>query len=118
MEGMELPPEIAKFLIDKIKDRIEQQKEEESRYVSVAALKPDDVIRRVTYDSEMSAIRGRMKVLIAKLEALEAEKSAKHSEWWEYLYATYNLPRECHYQMEENTIKKKPRKSCDCGNCK
>lgn len=118
MDMMELPPEIGKFLIGRIKEIM--QSENEAKWPAVGTLRPEDITRKRNFDFEDSAIKGKMKVLMKKLEALEAERDVKHSEYWEHLYSTYNLPRNGRYAItKDHVIKKKPSKgpACACGKC-
>jgi len=119
MDMMELPPEIGKLLLGKFKELLESQ--DESKWVTVGTLRPEDIIRERTFKSDVAALRGKAQVLVSKIEAIEAERKVKHSEFWEHLYSTYNLPRDGHYTIgKDHAIKKKPTKGqvCICGNCK
>lgn len=103
-----------------LKSRFGIDEEDESKWPTVHVLRSEDITRRKTFHFETSAIRGKMKVLVAKLEALEAERDAMHTEFWEHLYSSYDLPRGGKYTLtEDHKIKKKPGHAshCDCGKC-
>lgn len=89
--------------------------------IQVATLKPEDVTWSRTLLADRNAIRGEMRVLKAKIQALMAKEEALHAESWERLYTAYNLPRDGNYEVKDGVILKYPKDAipiCVCGNCK
>lgn len=73
-----------------------------STWTKVATLKPEDITRSKTLESDRARLAGQSDVLIAKIHVLKAEMSALGAEWWEHLHSTYSLPRGGNYTISDD----------------
>lgn len=115
---MELNDLLKKILEDLTKDS-------EENYVQVSCLKAEDILKCRTFDADTEALKSKGTVLLDKLKSIKAQMDALNSEFWEYLYSTYSLPREGSYEIKDNKIMKRVKKGdgetarvCICGQCK
>lgn len=101
MDGMfPVPPEIAKQIIEAIKNQICGA--DTKNWVTVGKLKPEDLTKRATYLAEAKRMSMELEELKAKAKVLNAQQEAASTEWWNHLKRTYSLPLGENYTLTDD----------------
>lgn len=79
----------------------------------VAKLRPEDIIRVRTYDSDYETLTGEAEVLLRKAHVLNARQDAMRAELWQHLKTAYNLPHDGEYSLAKDQILKHVKKLDD-----
>lgn len=80
---------------------------DESDWVNVAKLKPEDVLRHKKHDHKMRRVASVINIHITKLNALQAQAQADKAEFWNALYNSYDLPADKVYRISSDGFVKK-----------
>lgn len=70
-------------------------------WVSVAMLKPEDVMKKKDLDMKRRRHFSRAKVLSSKLQVVWATVQAEMDEFWDEIYIAYSLPANLPYKVDE-----------------
>lgn len=71
-------------------------------WVNVAALKPEDILKKKELEMHKRRLWSQAKVLSSKLQVVWATMQAEQDEFWDGIYGTYNLPANLAYKVDEN----------------
>lgn len=87
------------------------ESEDRTGWVSVAKLKPEDLLRRATYSKDAGDMAAEAEILKAKYDLLRQRSDVAAKEWWDHLHRTYCIPRNGDYTIKDDgTVLMKPTK--------
>ncbi len=70
-------------------------------WVNVAALNPEDVMKKKELDMKRRRNFSQIKVLSSKIDVIYATMKAEMVEFWDGIYAAYSLPADLMYRVDE-----------------
>ncbi len=70
----------------------QDHEEDASKWVQVARLGQEDILKRKAHVADLNKARSDIEVLLSKLDAIKATAIAKKTEHWAYIREKYGLP--------------------------
>lgn len=71
-------------------------------WVNVAQLRSEDMLKKKELDMHRRRLFSQAKVLSSKLQVIWATMQAEQDEFWDGIYATYSLPANLPYKVDES----------------